>query len=99
MSAVIIVVIVAIVELLIIADMAADRQSLRDELTRERRLSQRITAELACARNYLDALQRDDARFVDQLLERGREEIEQLEEYYQRNLPAHQRPTDFGRPQ
>jgi hypothetical protein len=40
-------------------------------------------------------LQQDDGRFVDQLIERGRQEVARLEAYYRRNLPEHRRPEDW----
>ncbi|HEX9541909.1 MAG TPA: hypothetical protein VGA04_27410 [Streptosporangiaceae bacterium] len=81
-TVIVILVLVAIVELLVIAGMAADKKEQRDELAR--------------LRNELRELQRDDGRFVDQLMERGRQEVERLEAYYRRNLSPHERPTDFG---
>lgn len=72
-------VLIAIVELLVILGLANEQQNLRSELRRTK-----------CV---LRNLQRDDSRFIDQLLERGRREVERLEEHYRRNLPARERPS------
>jgi hypothetical protein len=83
MNAVIIVlVLTVIIELLAIVGMASDRQALRDELGQ--------------VRSQLRKLRSDDARFVDQLMERGRHEVERLEAYYRRNLSSHQQPIGLG---
>lgn len=82
--------VIAAAELLVIFWMVASNQGLDSELQRERRTSRGLAAEL-------DALRRDDGRFVDQLVERGRQEIAQLEAYYQQGLPKHQRPDDWRR--
>jgi hypothetical protein len=77
-------VLVSIVELLVILGLAREKQHLR--------------VKLGHVKSELRNLRRDDGRFVDQLIERGRQEVEKLEAHYRRNLPAQQQPNEYRRP-